>query len=251
MPDAAALAAVLLDTRLGATLPAGVSSSAKPLTEDIRLRVASRVAGLRFEHLRPLIVSLERDPVHPSACYVCVDGVDEQPLLLRAAPATSPSSGLFPKSILIGRTFIGPVEAVLNAIPFGPGDGERIVAFAEQVNTVYAPRPFGTRPVIEVRAEDPAGAFPIAFEALRQAERTTGRVAPCLALGEGQEAEAFYFAAVWSAIRAGWRGGYTLSAAESPRIEGVRGRPFETSPTIARQVRLTAGMTREEIFAAF
>ncbi|HXJ38072.1 MAG TPA: hypothetical protein VNH18_02270, partial [Bryobacteraceae bacterium] len=75
----------------------------------------------------------------------CVDGVDDQPLLLRCAPATTPSSGIFPKAILIGRTYVTPpdgsraatTEMVLNAIPFGETDGAAIRAFADKINMAY------------------------------------------------------------------------------------------------------------------
>ena len=149
--DAAALAAILLDV---------TGAHGKQITDDQRNRAASRASALNFEHLRPLFPSLERDPVHPAACYVCVDGVDDQPLLLRAAPATTPSSGLFPKAILIGRTHIGSREVVLNAIPFGPGDRERIAAFSEEVNKAFQPRLAGSRPVSVVRSTTPARTFP-------------------------------------------------------------------------------------------
>jgi hypothetical protein len=76
---------------------------------------------VNFECMTPLMASLERDPVHFSAWYVCVDGVEKQPLLLRAVSATTPSSGLFPKAFLIGRTFAGTNQVVLNAVPFWTG----------------------------------------------------------------------------------------------------------------------------------
>jgi len=127
-----------LPVRLGdAVLLAPLVMDQRVFTDDVRKRIASRAGALRFDALKPYYGSLERDPVHPDACYICVDGVDGAPLLLRFAPASTPSSGLFPKSILIGRTFIGPREVVINAIPFGPSDEERIRVFASEVNRVY------------------------------------------------------------------------------------------------------------------
>ena len=122
---------------------------AKAVTPDQRSRVAARAAALRFGAMTPYFQSLERDPIHPSAYYLCVDGVDAQPLLLRSAPASSPSSGIFPKAILIGRTFVAPpagsravtTEMVLNAIPFGDSDEAAIGAFADNINIAYRKYP--------------------------------------------------------------------------------------------------------------
>jgi hypothetical protein len=123
--DAAALGAILFH-ELG-TKPGAVK-------EGQRRRIKARSGGLKLAAMRPFFASLERDPIHPSAYYICVDGVEGQPLLLRVAMASTPSSGLFPKSILIGRTFVGRTEAVFNAVPFGPGDEESIRAYTSIVN---------------------------------------------------------------------------------------------------------------------
>ena len=124
--DAAALAAILFHEL--ATKPIAV-------TEAQRKRVEARAGGLKFASMRPFFASLERDPVHPSAYYICVDGVESRPLLLRVATASTPSSGLFPNSILIGRTFVGRTEAVFNAVPFGPDDEEAIRTYASAVSS--------------------------------------------------------------------------------------------------------------------
>ena len=75
----------------------------RPLTEELRNRLAARAATERHEHLTPYFGSLERDPVHPSTYYLAVDGVNGAPLLLHITYSTAPSSGLYPKSILVGR----------------------------------------------------------------------------------------------------------------------------------------------------
>jgi len=212
--DAAQLAEVLLDVR---------GNQPKPITDDQRQRAAARAAALNFTQMVPLFASLERDPVHAAACYLCVDGVDNQPLLLRAAPATTPSSGLFPKAILIGRTYTRKHEVVLNAIPFGPSDYEPIRTFSEQVNKSFLPRPAGSRPVTIVQSETPAQAFPKAFEAFRRTLKTTGLNQAAFGLNEGQHPAEFYFATVWSAIRTGWREGYST-------IPDLKRKPFESNP---------------------
>ena len=137
--DTVTVAALLLDLPI----------QPKPVTNEQRTRVAARAAGATFAAMKPYFQTLERDPIHPSAYYLCVDGVDNQPLLLRVAPATTPSSGIFPKSILIGRSFVTPpagsraetTEMVINAIPFGPGDEASIRAYGDKVNLSFRKLP--------------------------------------------------------------------------------------------------------------
>ncbi len=239
--DAATLAEILLNQ------PA--ATQFKPLTDDFRSRVAARAAA-GFENMTVHFGSLERDPVHPSAFYVCVDGIENQPLLLRIATAQTPSSGLFPKAILIGRTFLGAREAVLNVVPFAPSDHERILTFSEQVNIAFQPKLFGSRPVIRVSGDSPATAF--AFEEFRKLFRSSGQNQAAFGTSGGQDPVEFYFSTVWSAIRAGWREGYALhSAVPVAPIPGVRRRPFEMDLNIVREVVLLAGMTRDQIAAQF
>lgn len=242
--DAASLAEILLN-QPGSAQP-------KPLTDDFRSRVASRAGVIPFECMTPYYGSLERDPVHPSAFYLCVDGVDDQPMLLRIAPAKTPSSGIFPNAILIGRTFIGGHEVVLNAVPFGPHDIERTLTFSEQVNAAFQPKPVGTRPVILVTSDAPEKAFPFAFEGFRRQQRTSGQNLAAFGVLESQDPAEFYFATVWSAIRAGWREGYALhSATAIPPIPGIRRRPFETELNVMREIKLNAALTRDEVLELF
>jgi hypothetical protein len=54
-------------------------------------------------------------------------------MLLRIALASSPSSGLFPHSQLIGRMRSNSgVEIVINAIPFAPSDRLNVRTFVER-----------------------------------------------------------------------------------------------------------------------
>ncbi len=134
----------------------------------------------------------------------------EQPLLLRIALASAPSSGLFPKAILIGRTKLLSREMVVNVVPFGPGDSERIRTFSEHLNPAFLPKLFGARPVIRVRSEVPAETFPAAFTGFRELLKSKGQNLACFALSPEQNQAAFYDAVVWSAIRAGWREGFAI-----------------------------------------
>ena len=233
-----------LPLRVGDALPLAeiliqaLGAQPNPVSDDVRARVAGRVGGLRSESMRPLTASIERDPVHPSAYYICVDGVDNQPLLLRVAPASTPSSGLFPKAILIGRSRIGATEAVLNAVPFGPGDADRIAAFAENVNKVFLPRSPASRPVVRVRCEDPANGCPVAFEGFRKLLRAGGRNLAAFSADEGQVSREFVSAVIWAAIRTGWREGFAIESARMPLV-------------VSRDIDLKVGMGREEILSQF
>lgn len=173
----------------------------KPLSEDLRGRIAARAGLLRLENTVPYFGSLERDPIHPAAIYLAIDAIGGEHLLLRMAPATTPSSGLFPKSILIGR-LPGPKgqELVINALPFAPGDHDAVRTFAEQVNTAFLPRPQGNRSAIIA-----VGEAAKAFEAFRAILKNRGiNFAGVADANEG----------IWAAIRTGWREGYTAETPE-------------------------------------
>lgn len=213
--DTVALAEILLDV---------LHAEAKPVSEKQRGRIASRAGSVTFQCLRPWFGSIERDPVHPAAYYICVDGVRDQPLMVRVAPSTTPSSGLFPKAILIGRTHTGLREVVINAVHFGPKDYDRIQVFSEKVNRAFLPTPAGMRPVTRMWSDTPALTFPAGFDTFRKLLKSTGQNQAAFAMAEGQDAEEFYFAVVWAAIRAGWREGYALQGA-------TRRRGFEPLPT--------------------
>jgi len=191
--EAAELANLILET-----------AGDKVLTEDVRQRAAARAKLLTLESIRPYFASMERDPIHSSAIYLACDGLEGQPLLLRIAPARTPSSGLFPKSILIGRVR-GPkgVELVINAIPFGPGEREAVKVFATEVNPAFQPRPAGNRSALIVET----GAPEIAFESFRA-------VLKARSLNVAGIADAHL--GMWGAIRTGWREGWVT--ADAPRV---------------------------------
>ena len=81
----------------------------KPLSDDVRNRLAARAAVLKFQTFSPFLGSLERDPVHHSVYYLAVDSATGEgdgpavPLLLHIARANAPTSSLYPKPLLIGR----------------------------------------------------------------------------------------------------------------------------------------------------
>jgi hypothetical protein len=172
----------------------------KPITQDVRNRIASRAVVLKLGGIRPYFGSLERDPIHASAVYLAVDGIDAQPLLLRIAPNATPASGLFPKSILIGRV-PGPrgMELVVNAVPFSHLDSAPIRTFSTVVNKAFQPRVASSRSAIVVESSQPETVYPAAFEAFRAI--LTERNLNMAGFSDSQ-------AATWAAIRCGWREGF-------------------------------------------
>jgi len=186
----------------------------KPLTDDLRNRLAARAAVLRLETLTPHFGSLARDPLHASAYYLAVDG-KETPHLLHIAIAGAPTSSVFPKPLLIGRTrrMNGP-EIVVNAIPFGPGDRENIWNYATRIDPALLPRPQGSRASITI-----ASGHSRAFGMFRRIEK---RMSRNLAAVAGD-----YHACLWAAIRAGWRREYSIAAGASKKeTAGILLQPF-------------------------
>ncbi len=189
----------------------------RTLTSDARHRLAGRLKNLETPTVRVYPLSLEQDPIHPSSYYLAVDGMNHgavTPLLLRLGLASSPASGLFPKSVLIGRMRpAGGREVVVNAIPFGPGDAEQVRTFTEQVAKGFLPRPQGSQPALIVTTEDAPGAF----EAFRQVLRDTGQNRAAFGVDRAEAATAV----IWAAVRAGWREGYSLGLTGIRSAEGL------------------------------
>jgi len=148
------------------------------LSDDMRNRVAGRAALLGLETIHPFCGSLQSDPIHPNCYFLAIDAIRSgirKPYLLRIATATAPSSGLFQKSILIGRMRPGGGrEIVINAVPFGPEDQTAIRTFAREVDRAFLPKPSGTSFSVTVAWD--------------------------------------WHTAVWQAIRAGVRDGYAVAA---------------------------------------
>jgi len=173
----------------------------RALTDDVRMRLAARTKSLRLSNLSVFAGSLQKDPIHPSVYYIAVGQPQHagSTTLLRIAPESSPSSGLFPNSQLIGRmrTSSGH-EIVINAIPFAPSDRGNVRTFVEQVDTAFAPRPQGTASAIEMNAS--LGAF----DAFRAIFKSTGKNFASVCSPE-------YETAMWCAVISGWRSGYTAA----------------------------------------
>lgn len=198
----------------------------RPLTDDVRNRIAARAAVLRLESLTPRLLSLARDPIHPSSYYFAADA-GGQPMLLHVAQAAAPTSSVFPKPLLIGRMrhANGP-EMIINAMPFGPGDRRNIEKFAGCVDTAFLPRPQGSRPAIAVERD-----LPDAFEMFRAIWKKTGRNLAAVRATAGG-----YYAAVWAAIRSGWREGYSAGVEMVITRESVDGakETIRSAPGFAR-----------------
>lgn len=197
----------------------------KQLGDEQRNRLNTRSSTLGLTSIRPHWGSLQADPVHTSTYYLAVDGMGpegESALLLRLALASSPGSGIFPKSMLIGRMRPGGGrEVVVNAVPFGPGDSS-VATFCQEVDKAFLPRPMGAVPAMCIAPSNPDATLPEAFAAFREIEKATGLNYAAIEVPQEK-----YNAVLWSAVRAGWRAGYTagagwLSVPDAGAIESVK-----------------------------
>ncbi len=195
------------------------------LTDDLRNRMHGRVGNLKLETIVAHTGSLSADPVHPSAFYVAIDGIREgvsKPWLLRVADANTPSSALFPKAILIGRMRLrNRREIVASVVPFGPEDAVPIRTFSDEVDRGFLPRPQGTSPSMAAYANDQP------FLGFRNIHKSGGL--NWAATWGSRDA------AMWAAIRAGWREGYS---AESEPL------PLESPEACEGAILLEAGYTK-------
>lgn len=210
-----------------------LANSGRKFNDETRHRIAARLKNIETPSIRAYPLSIEPDPIHPSSYYLAVDGLSHgrvAPLLLRLGLASSPASGLFPKSVLIGRMRpAGGREIVVNAIPFGPTDEDHLRTFNEQVTKAFQPRPQGSQPALIVSTDDLASTTPLAFDAFRRILRDTGqnRASFSAPLATAQSG---YLTVLWSAVRAGWREGYSLGVTGIPAhpnshaaLEGLKG----------------------------
>lgn len=187
----------------------------KALNDEQRNRLASRSAALGLTSIRPYWGSLQADPVHSLTYYLAVDAFATeplQPMLLRMALSSAPASGLFPKAMLIGRMRPGGGrEVVVNAAAFGPGDTAAIRTFAHELDRAVLPRPAGAVLALCISPDQPETTLPSAFEAFRRMHKSIG-----LNFAAAQVAPEHFSTVVWSAIRTGWREGYTVGADPIP-----------------------------------
>lgn len=193
----------------------------KPLTDEVRNRGAARAAPLRLQSLTPYFGSLSRDPVHHSTYYIAVDVAAGPPWLLHMASAAAPTSGIFPKPLLIGRMrrAAGP-EIIVNAIPFDVSDTGNIEKFSGQIDRAFVPRAQGFQPSVVGEASQAA------FDAFRGVWKRRRKNVAAVA--------GPYYQAVWCAIRSGWREGYSAVTELSGGDAGaIREFPFYSRFTIA------------------
>lgn len=223
----------------------------RKLDHNLRSRLGARMQALRLVSIAPLAGSVQQDPIHPDTYYVAADTRGDRPecWLLRLALASSPSSGLFPNSILIGRmrTNVGH-EVVVNAIRFGPRDRSNIRTFAERVDPAFLPRAQGAAASISVEHANLEASLPQTFEAYRSLLRSTGINFAAVPVDNQTQADVV----LWSAIRAGWREGYTLEAnldsqdqapAGCTKFTAAVSSSFENLDNAYDEIRARAGRT--------
>lgn len=209
------------------------------LQEDVRNRLATRGSTLGLTSIRPWWGSLAADPVHASVYYLAADGFGingdtVKPLLLRLALASAPASAFYPKSLLIGRMRPGGGrEVVVNAVEFGPGDVTALDTFTQKIDRTFLPRPQASAPALTVVSAEPEKECGPAFEAYRALQRTLGANTASFAARPGLSARTMS-SAMWAAIRAGWREGYSVEA--EPLVLD--------QPDLLAAARLRAGFSR-------
>jgi tagaturonate epimerase len=244
------------------------NAEGKPLTDELRNRLAGLSTALELATIRPYFGSLGRDPVHPSTYYLAVDGRNAEPWLLHIATASAPS-GMFPGALLIGRMRASGREIVVNAIPFSSKDWGNVSRYAEQVDRAFLPRPQGARPAIAVGNRHPEISLPAAFEAFRTILKTSGvnmastsqlsatremTTDDAIAARDGENPTAaghtrvsirhLYHAGLWAAIRAGWREGYNAEA-DHFIVSGQTSEEIARSVEAAKEaIRHAAGYTK-------
>jgi hypothetical protein len=95
---------------------------------------------------------------------------------------------------------------VVNAIPFGRGDYANMRTFAERVDPAFLPWPQGAAPSISVEHDRLEASLPSTFETYREILISTGINLAAVPVRDQAQVDAV----LWTAIRAGWREGYTL-----------------------------------------
>jgi hypothetical protein len=246
----------------------------RQLTDEQRGRLAIRAQGLALQSIRPYWGSLQQDPVHSSTYYLAVDAQgpsgEVRPLLLRLALASSPSSGLFPNSMLIGRMRPGGGrEVVVNAIPFGPEDTTAIRTFVGQVDRDFLPRPQGAQPAVAVGNRHPEISLPAAFDAFRRLLKSTGlnyastvqlsatremTTPEAIAARDGETPTAaghtrvsipqLFDAGLWAAVRSGWREGYNAEADHFIVTGDTADSIAKSVEAVKHAIHLAAGYTK-------
>ncbi|MBC8165219.1 MAG: hypothetical protein H7Y20_05010 [Bryobacteraceae bacterium] len=220
----------------------------RPITDDLRSRLAGRVPALGLASMVPLMASLVRDPLHSSAYYVAIDSGTEGSttgLLLYLTLASAPSNQTFPRSILIGRMRPGGTrEIVVSAIPFSFSDYDNISAFVDRIDPSIALRPQGSQSSLTVEIERSATDLSAAFEGFRQIRRSTGaNVAAVSPLWGGPAVlKETRLVALWAAVRSGWRSGLSVC---TPSINiDPDGEPSEGFDGVREMIRYASENTR-------
>ena len=229
---ASALAALIIE-----------NAAKRPLTDELRTRLAKRAGDLKLDGMQPLFPSLERDPGNPAAYYIAADG---------PAPQLLHVSG-----------------AGVQAQPFASTDREGVRWFAEKVNPAFLPRPQRALAAIAVGNRHPEISLPAAFQAFREilAQRGLNLASTvqlsatremttddAIAARDGENPTAaghtrvsirhLYHAGLWAAIRTGWREGYNAEA-DHFIVTGSNANEIARSVEAAKEaIRHAAGYTK-------
>ena len=188
----------------------------RPITDDVRDGLAIRAAELGLSSFHPCFASLEKDSTQPGTYYLMVDAAlhgAPQTYLLRFALASASAGELFRDPIHIGRMRpAGEREVVVSAVPFRPSDRENIRLFTVEVDRSFLPQPVRSGEAAAIEIMNPDLDIPAAF-ANAAAELESKVRFLVLVVPNRVDPEHVLAVAVWSAIRAGWRSGYSIESA--------------------------------------
>jgi hypothetical protein len=249
------------------------SCKGRKLDDEVRNRAAQALCGLRLASSRIYPGSLVEDPQHTSNYYLAADliaGGASQPSLLQVAPSSVVSTARFSGRDVSFRVVVqGGEELSIHRIPFTSRDYENIRIFAEQVAPAFLPRPQGALPAVAAGNRHPEISLPAVFDAYRAIleklkvnmastvqlsatrEMTTDEA---LAARDGEDPTAaghtrvsirhLFHAGLWSAIRAGWREGYTAEA-DHFIVSGSTPEEIARSVEMVKEaIRQAAGFTK-------
>jgi hypothetical protein len=167
------------------------------------------------------------------------------PVLLHFALAASVNGTEFPGAVLVGRVRPGGGrEVIVTAAPFSASSREQVRAFLDHVDNAFLPTPQGGASSISMGVRHPALSIPEVFDGCRRVLDKLGWN-PASLHGDGiASGTDLYDAAVWSAIRSGWREGYNLEAEHIGVRSGTPEEVAESMEAARNAIRTAAGYTK-------
>lgn len=211
------------------------------LDAELRKRLSDELASLDLKSVLIFPGSLAEDPEHASNFYIAADlytAGKADPSLVHFAPRAAVTRARFRLAV---RTSLVKGDKgggiAIDLLPFSSRDHHNVREFAEQIDSAFLPRPQRALPAVAAGNRHPEISLPAAFEAYQSILDTTHvNMASTVQLSANREMTTddalkarngedptatghtrvsirhLYHAGLWSAIRPGWREGYTAEA---------------------------------------